>query len=80
MMRLRLHSEHQLVRRPRVPFISAGLMRKEGIGSTKEARRKAAAAFLGGCCWGIKAENWRLAWILGWLSEHQFALHERANS
>ena len=37
MMRLRLHSEHQLARRPRVPFISAGLMRKEGIGSAKEA-------------------------------------------
>ena len=47
MMRLRLHSEHQLARKPRVPFISAGLMRKEGIGSAKEARRKAAAAFLG---------------------------------
>jgi hypothetical protein len=40
MMRLRLHSEHQLARRPRVPFISAGLMRKEGIGSAKEALGK----------------------------------------
>jgi hypothetical protein len=49
MMRLRLHSEHQLARKPRVPFISAGLMRKEGIGSAKEARRKADAAFLGSC-------------------------------
>ena len=37
MMRLRLHSEHQLARRPKVPFISAGLMRKKGIGSAKEA-------------------------------------------
>jgi hypothetical protein len=40
MMRLQLHSEHQLARRPRVPFISPGLMRKEGIGSTKEALGK----------------------------------------
>jgi hypothetical protein len=41
-MRLQLHSEHQLAPRPGVPSISAGLMRKEGIGSMKEARRKAA--------------------------------------
>jgi hypothetical protein len=48
MMRLRLHSEHQLARRPRVPFISAGVMRKESIGSTKEALGKPLLRFLGG--------------------------------